>query len=535
MTTKPLLEIANLSTVFHQGKDTFEAVSNFDLSINTGETTALVGESGSGKSVTALSILQLLPYPTAQHTSGKILFKGEDLLSCNQRQLRAVRGNDISMIFQEPLTALNPLQTVEKQIGEILELHQGLRSEKKRNRIIALLNQVKIKDPEQHLANYPHQLSGGQRQRVMIAMAIANEPDLLIADEPTTALDVTVQKQILELLKEIQQRSGMSILLITHDLGIVKHYADQVSVMNNGKLIEQQSCHALFNNPQHGYTQQLINSEPCGEPVVVENNTANSEASVITGKEITVKFPLPREGFLKKRNYFTAVDNIDINIKPGHTLGVVGESGSGKSTLAMALLKLCKSEGEIQFKHQDISHFSYQKMRPLRNSIQVVFQDPFGSLSPRMSVADIISEGLKVHQKLSETQCDKRVIEVLEEVGLDINIRHRYPHEFSGGQRQRIAIARAIILKPDLIILDEPTSALDRSVQIQVLDLLKTLQQKYQLAYLFISHDLKVVRSISHEVIVMRQGKVVEQGASHELFEKPKQEYTRQLLSAALD
>lgn len=533
MTEKPLLKISNLSTVFIQGKQTFEAVSNFDLSIKPGETVALVGESGSGKSVTALSILQLLPYPSAKHTSGEIQFKDQDLLNCNQRQLRAVRGNDISMIFQEPLTALNPLQTVEKQIGEILELHQGLRGEQKRHKIIELLNQVKIKNPKQRLDDYPHQLSGGQRQRVMIAMAIANEPDLLIADEPTTALDVTVQKQILELLKEIQQRSGMSILLITHDLGIVKHYADQVSVMQNGKLVEQQACHELFANPQHPYTQQLIHSEPSGEAVVIQNKT--NDTSVIVGKNITVKFPLPREGFFKKRNYFTAVDSVDISIKPGHTLGVVGESGSGKSTLAMALLKLCKSEGTIHFKEHEISSLSYQQMRPLRDSIQVVFQDPFGSLSPRMSVADIVSEGIKVHQKLSEQQCEQRVIEVLEEVGLDADIRHRYPHEFSGGQRQRIAIARAIILKPDLIILDEPTSALDRSVQIQVLDLLKALQQKYQLAYLFISHDLKVIRSISHDVIVMQQGKIVEQGSSPQLFEQPKQKYTRDLLSAALN
>ena len=535
MTDKPLLEISKLSTVFHQGENTFEAVSDFSLSVNAGETTALVGESGSGKSVTALSILQLLPYPTAQHTRGEVLFKGSNLLNCNQRQLRAIRGNDISMIFQEPLTALNPLQTVEKQIGEILELHQGLRGEKKRQRIIALLNQVKIKNPEQRLNDYPHQLSGGQRQRVMIAMAIANEPDLLIADEPTTALDVTVQKQILELLQEIQQRSGMSILLITHDLGIVKHYADQVSVMQNGKLVEQQSCQDLFTNPQHPYTRQLIQSEPSGEPVAIQNKTESDDKPVITGKNITVKFPLPREGIFKKRDYFTAVNQVDISIKPGHTLGVVGESGSGKSTLAMALLKLCKSEGAIHFKEKEISGFSYQQMRPLRNSMQVVFQDPFGSLSPRMSVADIISEGLKVHQKLSDTQCEKRVSEVLEEVGLDPGIQHRYPHEFSGGQRQRIAIARAIILKPDLIILDEPTSALDRSVQIQVLDLLKALQQKYQLAYLFISHDLKVIRSISHEVIVMQQGKIVEQGNSPQLFEQPQQDYTRHLLSAALD
>lgn len=534
MTDKPLLKISKLSTVFLQGKNTFEAVSNFDLSIKPGETVALVGESGSGKSVTALSILQLLPYPSAKHTSGEIQFKGQDLLGCNQRQLRAVRGNDISMIFQEPLTALNPLQTIEKQIGEILELHQGLRGEQKRHKTIELLNQVKIKNPEQRLNDYPHQLSGGQRQRVMIAMAIANEPDLLIADEPTTALDVTVQKQILELLKEIQQRSGMSILLITHDLGIVKHYADQVSVMQNGELVEQQSCQELFTNPQHPYTQQLINSEPCGEAVVIQDKTLTRSTPIIAGNRITVKFPLPREGFFKKRNYFTAVDSVDVTIKPGHTLGVVGESGSGKSTLAMALLKLCKSEGSIRFKEQEISDFSYQQMRPLRDSIQVVFQDPFGSLSPRMSVADIVSEGIKVHQKLSEQQCEQRVIEVLEEVGLDPDIQHRYPHEFSGGQRQRIAIARAIILKPDLIILDEPTSALDRSVQIQVLDLLKALQQKYQLAYLFISHDLKVIQSISHEVIVMQQGKIVEQGTSPQLFEQPKQEYTRHLLSAAL-
>jgi microcin C transport system ATP-binding protein len=533
MTQNNLLEIHNLSTVFTQGDESFSAVSNVSLTVKAGETVALVGESGSGKSVTALSILQLLPYPAACHPAGKILFKGQDILAVNKQQLRRIRGNDISMIFQEPLTALNPLQTIEKQIGEIVELHQGLRGNALQQHVLELLHQVKIREPEQRLASYPHQLSGGQRQRVMIAMAIANEPDLLIADEPTTALDVTVQVQVLELLKEIQQRLGMSILLITHDLGIVRRYADHVAVMKDGQLIEQQTTQRLFEAPEHSYTKNLLSSEPAGEPVPINHQQASDK--LIIGKDLTVKFQLPKTRLFQKRDYFTAVDKASIQIKPGHTLGIVGESGSGKSTLAMALLKLNHSEGMIEFNGQNISDFSVKKMRPLRKSMQVVFQDPFGSLSPRMSIAEIISEGLNIHQTLSPEDCEQRVIDVMNEVGLDPAIRHRYPHEFSGGQRQRIAIARAVILQPKLIILDEPTSALDRSVQIQVLDLLKTLQQKHQLAYLFISHDLKVVRSISHDVAVMKQGKIIEQGPSKAIFDNPQNGYTQQLLAAALD
>jgi microcin C transport system ATP-binding protein len=528
--SETLLSVEQLSTVFQQGQQTIKAVADVSFSIQSGETLALVGESGSGKSVTAHSILRLLPYPKAQHPDGRILYAGQDLLQASQQQMRGIRGNAISMIFQEPLTALNPLQTVEKQIAEVLELHRGLRGNALRSQVIELLEQVNIDNPEQRLNSYPHQLSGGQRQRVMIAMAIANEPRLLIADEPTTALDVTVQAQILELLKSIQKRTGMSILLITHDLSIVKRYANRVAVMQHGKLVEQSDCETLFHSPQHAYTQQLLAAEPQGEPVTRDQ----AAAPIIHSEQLTVRFPLAKSWLFAKRQYFTAVDKARISIRAGETLGVVGESGSGKSTLAMALLKLIESDGDIAFDGQRIEHFSVRQMRPLRQSIQVVFQDPFGSLSPRMSITDIISEGLKVHQQLDQQNCEKRVVEVMTEVGLDPDIRHRYPHEFSGGQRQRIAIARAVILKPKLIILDEPTSALDRSVQIQVLDLLKSLQEKYRLAYLFISHDLKVVRSISHQLIVMKQGEIVEQGSGQAIFESPQHPYTQQLLAAAL-
>jgi len=529
--TAPLLDIQHLSTRFIQGDTTVDAVTDVSFTINKGETIALVGESGSGKSVTAHSILKLLPYPNASHPSGKILFEETDLLSANTKALRRVRGNRIAMIFQEPLTALNPLHSIGQQIGEVVSLHHGLSGRALHARVIELLDQVNMPTPELKSKAYPHELSGGQRQRVMIAMAIANEPDLLIADEPTTALDVTVQAQILKLLKEIQQRMGMAILLITHDLSLVHHVAERVLVMQQGQIVESSSTEDLFNNPQHEYTQRLLAAEPHGQPIAV----TRSNEPLLSASELTVKFPTGSKWFFQQQDYFTAVKNASMTIHAGETLGVVGESGSGKSTLAMALLRLIDSNGAITFNQHAISDFNQKQMRHLRKDMQVVFQDPFGSLSPRMSVADIISEGLKVHHQLTDVERDQRVINILKEVDLDPAIRFRYPHEFSGGQRQRIAIARAVVLEPKLIILDEPTSALDRSVQIQVLDLLKRLQQKHQLSYLFISHDLKVVRSISHQTMVMKDGQVVESGSTESIFNQPEHPYTQHLLEAALN
>ncbi|MFA7552796.1 MAG: ABC transporter ATP-binding protein [Spongiibacteraceae bacterium] len=528
----PLLRVTNLSTRFLQGDKVVDAVKNISFEIYPGETVALVGESGSGKSVTAHSILQLLPYPLASHPSGEITFAEKPLLGIKPKTLRAIRGNKISMIFQEPLTALNPLHTVGRQIGEVLSLHQGLRGKPLQQRIMTLLQQVDMPDPEQKIKAYPHQLSGGQRQRVMIAMAIANEPELLIADEPTTALDVTVQGQILALLNEIQQRMGMAILLITHDLSVVKQIADRVLVMQHGELVEQAETRTLFTQPQHPYTQSLLAAEPSGKPV--SNGNTPSADVLLQTEHLRVQFPLAKKWFFQKHEYFTAVNDASIRLNAGETLGIVGESGSGKSTLAMAILRLTQSTGAIHFHQQRLDLLDPQKMRAERKDLQVVFQDPFGSLSPRMCVADIISEGLLVHQKLTPQQREQRVIDTLKEVELDPEVRHRYPHEFSGGQRQRIAIARAIILEPKLIILDEPTSALDRSVQVQVLDLLKRLQRKHQLSYIFISHDLQVVRSISHNTLVMKQGEIVEQGPTEQIFQQPQHPYTQQLLAAAL-
>ena len=530
--TQPLLSVRDLSVAFHQGGNESRAVDHVSFDIMPGEVVALVGESGSGKSVTANSILKLLPYPSASHPSGEILFEGKDLLTLPVRQLRAVRGNDITMIFQEPMTSLNPLHSIEQQISEILELHQAITGAEARTKTLELLNQVGIREPEKRLKAYPHELSGGQRQRVMIAMALANRPKLLIADEPTTALDVTVQAQILQLLSDLKTRYGMSLLFITHDLGIVRKFADRVCVMTKGKIVETGSVEQVFSNPQHDYTRHLLAAEPRGEPPLSDQ----TKPVVMQGDDIKVWFPIKAGLMRKVVDHVKAVDGIDITLRAGQTVGVVGESGSGKTTLGLALSRLITSKGRISFIGQSIDAFSYSMMKPLRNRMQVVFQDPYGSLSPRMSVGEIIAEGLKVHEKsLSADERDRRVAQALDEVGLDPATRWRYPHEFSGGQRQRIAIARAMVLKPRFVMLDEPTSALDMSVQAQVVDLLRDLQARHDLAYLFISHDLKVVKALANDVIVMRHGKVVESGPASEIFSAPKEEYTKALMAAAFN
>ncbi|MER9116279.1 ABC transporter ATP-binding protein [Mesorhizobium sp. M0954] len=530
MSDTPLLSVQDLSVAFTQGGDQSIAVDHISFDLAKGETVALVGESGSGKSVTALSVLKLLPYPTASHPSGKILFLGADLLAADERDLRRVRGNKITMIFQEPMTSLNPLHTIEQQIVEVLKLHQGLGDRKAKARTLELLHEVGIREPEKRLDAYPHQLSGGQRQRVMIAMALANEPELLIADEPTTALDVTVQAQILELLAGLKSRKNMSMLFITHDLGIVRKIADRVCVMTKGKIVETGPTKEIFANPQHAYTRHLLAAEPKGKPPA-----ANQAAKpVMVGKDVKVWFPIKKGFFRRTVDNVKAVDGIDVTVRAGQTLGVVGESGSGKTTLGLALARMISSTGTIQFNGRGIDQLSFNEMRPLRRELQIVFQDPFGSLSPRMSVAEIIEEGLKIHEpKLSPDARDERVVDVLKEVGLDPATRNRYPHEFSGGQRQRVAIARAMVLNPRFVMLDEPTSALDMSVQAQVVDLLRSLQAKHDLAYLFISHDLRVIRALANEVIVMRNGRIVEAGPSEQIFGKPRTDYTKALISAA--
>ncbi len=532
MTSFPLLSVRDLSVAFTQGGREQMAVDHVSFDIAPGETIALVGESGSGKSVSALSVLKLLPYPSASHPSGTILFNGQDLLAKDDADLRKVRGRDITMIFQEPMTSLNPLHTIERQIGEVLKLHQGMSDRQARERAIELLLEVGIREPEKRLDAYPHQLSGGQRQRVMIAMALANEPKLLIADEPTTALDVTVQAQILELLDGLKARNGMSMLFITHDLGIVRRIADRVCVMNKGRIVEAGPTERIFADPQHEYTRHLLAAEPKGQPP----KSDPSVRPVMTGEDMKVWFPI-KKGFLRRTvDHVKAVDGIDVTVRAGQTVGVVGESGSGKTTLGLALCRMISSRGKIGFAGRQIDSLSFNEMRPLRSEVQIVFQDPFGSLSPRMSVSEIIEEGLRIHQpKLSAEDRDDLVVEVLNEVGLDPQTRFRYPHEFSGGQRQRVAIARAMVLKPKFVMLDEPTSALDMSVQAQVVDLLRELQKKHDLAYLFISHDLRVVRALANEVIVMRNGKVVEAGTSDEIFDRPKTDYTKALIAAAFD
>ena len=525
-----LLSIRDLSIAFGSGAREFLAVDRVSFDIGKGETVAVVGESGSGKSVTALSVMKLLPYPSAHHPSGSIMFKGRDLLPLSERQMRHVRGNDITIIFQEPMTSLNPLHTIEKQIGEILELHQGVTGQAARARILDLLDQVGIPDPAGRLKSYPHQLSGGQRQRVMIAMALANEPDLLIADEPTTALDVTVQAQILKLLKDTQTRLGMSVLFITHDLGIVRKIADRVCVMQRGKIVEKGSVERVFKAPEHPYTRALLAAEPKPDPA-----PPRPEAPVvIETKDLKVWFPVKRGVLRKVVGHIKAVDGVSVELRKGETLGVVGESGSGKTTLGLAILRLISSDGPIVFMGDPIQELKFKEMRPYRHNMQIVFQDPYGSLSPRMSVSDIIEEGLWVHHPgLSAPERQRRIVAALDDVGLDAQTRHRYPHEFSGGQRQRIALARALVLEPTFIVLDEPTSALDMLIQAQMVDLLRDLQKRHDLTYMFISHDLRVVAALASRLLVMRHGKAVEEGAAAELFKAPKSDYTRALFAAA--
>jgi microcin C transport system ATP-binding protein len=530
--TEPLLSVKDLSVAFGIGSREILAVDRVSFDIAKGETVALVGESGSGKSVTALSVMKLLPYPAAHHPSGTIAFKGRDMLTLPENEIRKVRGNDITIIFQEPMTSLNPLHTIEKQIGEILLLHKGISGRAARTRILELLTQVGIPDPEGRLQSYPHQLSGGQRQRVMIAMALANEPDLLIADEPTTALDVTVQAQILKLLKDIQQRLGMSMLFITHDLGIVRKIADKVCVMQHGKIVEQGPVERVFTAPEHTYTKALLAAEPKPDPAPPKPDAP----VVVSTDNLKVWFPIKRGVLRKVVGHIKAVDGITIDVRKGETLGVVGESGSGKTTLSLAILRLISSDGPVVFMGESIQGLKFKEMRPHRRNMQIVFQDPYGSLSPRMSVSDIIEEGLWVHHPhLSADEREARVMAALKDVGLDTTTRFRYPHEFSGGQRQRIALARALVLEPTFIVLDEPTSALDMLIQAQMVDLLRDLQKKRDLTYLFISHDLRVVAALASRLLVLRNGKMVEEGAAADLFKNPKSDYTRALFAAAFN
>ena len=523
----PLLSVKNLSVDFSQGEYITHAVRRASLHINKGETLALVGESGSGKSVTAHSILRLLP-DSASHPEGNIEFEGQDLLNFSTKNIRAIRGNKVGMIFQEPMSSLNPLHTIEKQISEVLFVHQGLSTKQTHERTLELLEMVEIQNAKKRLGAFPHELSGGQRQRVMIAMAIANKPDLLIADEPTTALDVTVQAQVLQLLRQLQKQFNMAILLITHDLGIVRHHADRVAVMTQGEIVETNMTETIFVEPQHAYTKQLIVSEPSGEPVPI---SASAPLNVSVN-DLKVWFPI-KKGILKRTvDHVKAVDGVSFEIRKGRSLGVVGESGSGKSTLALALLRLIKSEGSIQFGDVNLNSLNQQQITPIRKEMQIVFQDPYGSLSPRMNVEQIVAEGLEIHNSEDQHNHQKIIVNILKEVGLDPELRYRYPHEFSGGQRQRIAIARALVLKPSFLVLDEPTSSLDRSVQSQVLELLRNLQHKYNLTFLFISHDLKIIKALCHDIIVMKDGIAIEAGTAEKILKQPQNPYTQDLLEA---
>ncbi|MFT5870180.1 MAG: microcin C transport system ATP-binding protein [Paracoccaceae bacterium] len=524
-----VLDVRDLNVSFWQDGTKTSAVRNVSFTVSKGETVALVGESGSGKSVTALSTVALLP--DSAEVSGSITYGGTQMIGATEASLRKVRGNDISFIFQEPMTSLNPLHTLERQLAESLALHQGIRGSAARARIIELLHKVGIRDPETRLESYPHQLSGGQRQRVMIAMALANKPDLLIADEPTTALDVTIQAQILDLLVELKQAEGMSLLFITHDLAIVRKFADKVCVMQGGEIVEAGPTAQIFANPQHPYTQTLLAAEQSGLPTPVPEMSPE----IVSTKDLRVWFPIQRGLMRKTVGHIKAVNAATLSIRAGETVGIVGESGSGKTTLALAIMRLLSSEGPIMFLGQQIQGRKSRDLRALRKDMQIVFQDPYGSLSPRMTIEQIIAEGLGVHGTDPGRDRRQMVAEMLVEVGLDPVMMHRYPHEFSGGQRQRIAIARAMILRPKLVVLDEPTSALDMTVQVQIVHLLRALQRKYGLAYLFISHDLKVVRALSHKVIVMKQGDIVEQGASADIFDAPQTEYTKTLMAAAFD
>jgi microcin C transport system ATP-binding protein len=528
----PLLQVKDLAVRFGGGETAVEAVKGVSFELDKGQTLALVGESGSGKSVTAMSILQLLPYPQARHPRGSIRLGEAEMIGATEPVLRKVRGGRVGVIFQEPMTSLNPLHSIERQIGEMLMLHRDFSRAQARQRTLELLRLVQLPEPEKRLTAFPHELSGGQRQRVMIAMALANEPDLLIADEPTTALDVTIQAQILDLIKDLQQRFGMALLLITHDFNVVRKMADTVCVMQAGEIVERNGTEQLFNAPAHPYTRKLLDAEPAGQPPPVPE----AAQELLRTEDVRVWFPL-KGGLLRRTvDYVKAVDGISLAVRQGETLGIVGESGSGKSTLGLALLRLLKYKGAVHFDGRLLGSLSARQMRPLRRELQVVFQDPFASLSPRMSVGQIVAEGLELHH-LAKTAAerDRLVAQALTEVALEPELRHRYPHELSGGQRQRVAFARALALKPKLVILDEPTSALDRSVQAQVVELLRELQHKHQLAYVFISHDLKVVRALSHQIMVMRDGKVVEAGPAEQVFNDPQEQYTRDLLAAALE
>ena len=525
----PLLSVRDLSVAFRHGDETHVVVDRVSFTLERGQALALVGESGSGKSVTAQSIVKLLPYPAASHPSGEVLFKGRDVLKMTDASLREMRGAGVTMVFQEPMTSLNPLHTIERQVGEIIALHGG-RAASSRDRVIALLTEVGLADPASRLGAYPHQLSGGQRQRVMIAMALANRPDLFIADEPTTALDVTIQAQILALLKDLQAKLGMALLFITHDLGIVRKIAGDVAVMQKGRIVEAGKTAEVFDNPQHPYTKMLLAAEPKGEAPAREATAK----PILEAKDVRVWFPI-RHGFMRRTiGHVKAVDGVSLTVREGQTVGVVGESGSGKTTLGLAILRLIRSQGTIAYCGRGLSGLTVKQMRPLRRDMQIVFQDPYGSLSPRLSVAEIVEEGL-IAQKTRLNAAERReaVAKALADTGVDPASMDRYPHEFSGGQRQRVAIARAMALDPKFVVLDEPTSALDMSVQAQIVDLLRDLQKRRALAYLFISHDLKVVRALASEIVVMRHGAVVESGPAHELFAAPKSEYTRALFAAA--
>jgi len=531
MTNTPLLEVADLAVSFGQGQGEVLAVKSASFTLRKGETLSLVGESGSGKTVTALSVLQLLPYPRARHPKGRITFKGVEVVGASADAMRRIRGNRIGMVFQEPMTSLNPLHNVEKQVGEVLEVHAGMDAAAQRARVLELLHLVGLPEAESRLGALPHELSGGQRQRVMIAMALALNPDLLIADEPTTALDVTIQAQILDLLKDLQKRLGMAMLFITHDLAIVRKLGGRVCVMKDGLVVEQGDVETVFNTPQHTYTQHLVAAEPRGVPPA-ENPSAKE---VLATDDLKVWFPIKRGIIRRVVGHIKAVDGVSLTIKAGDTVGVVGESGSGKTTLGLALLRLISSEGPIRFEGARIDGLKRHELRPYRRHMQVVFQDPFGSLSPRLTIGQIVGEGLSVHGIGTVAERRDQVADALRDVGLDPAMQERYPHEFSGGQRQRIAIARAMVLRPKFLVLDEPTSALDVSVQAQIVDLLRGLQEKYGLAYLFISHDLRVVRALANTVIVMKDGKVRESGPSRQIFTSPQDAYTKSLMAAALE
>ena len=526
---KPLLKISNLSVYFQVRKSQFRAVKDFNLVIEENEIAGLVGESGSGKSVTAMSIMRLLPEPKASYgEQSSVEFDGQEILNSNQKSLRKIRGNKISMIFQEPMTSLNPFHKVGYQIVESILLHK---KQSKSNAILEakkLMELVEIPEVDRRFASYPHELSGGQRQRIMIAMALSNKPKLLIADEPTTALDVTVQAQILDLMTKLKDEVGMSILFITHDLGLIQKFSDNITVMQEGEVVEQGDTKSVFLNPQHAYTKKLINSEPSAK-----QETTFEENSFVAVKNLNIYYPLPNKNFFKKES-FHAVKDVNFFIPKQSTIGLVGESGSGKSTLGKALAGLIDYKGSVIFDGQDISQLSSKKIKLIKKDIQIVFQDPYGSLSPRMTIGEIVGEGLDVHFKLNKSQKDERIAESLKAVEINPDDRFKYPHEFSGGQRQRVAIARSLILNPSFMILDEPTSALDRSIQIQVINLLKSIQDEYGLTYLFISHDLKVIRSMSDYIFVMKNGEIVESGISEEVFDEPKEEYTKKLLTAAL-